>query len=180
MTQAKAHTVFPQPQRRQYPHTPFWPLKPTQSPSQSLHTSPTLSIPSSPVMSRHQSSEAGMSKAHVRRRKGLLCWPTRWSCHREYCQRRHPSIKGIFVSPPPPLCLSSVALLNYTACALLLLLSGGLTWLLLLACAEPSFDTVPCRLCCVVLMCCWRLVCGGQWAEFKTGIMCALCDENRK
>lgn len=37
---------------------------------------------------------------------------------------RHPSIKGIFVSSPL-LCLSSVALLNYTVCMLVLLLSGA-------------------------------------------------------
>lgn len=82
----------------------------------------------------------------------------------------HPSIKGIFVSSLH-LCLSAVALLNYTACMLLVLLSGA-DMATLLACAEPSFDMVPRRLSCVfVVMCCRRLVCKGQRAQLKTGVM---------
>lgn len=53
---------------------------------------------------------------------GLLWCSTRWNCQRKCCQHRHPSIKGICVSARL-LCLSSVAVLNYMASVLLLLLS---------------------------------------------------------
>lgn len=127
-----------------------------------------------PVMLREQRSEAGMSKAHVRRRKG-------------FCGgRRDEAVKGNAVSADTQVSRASLCLLLLCACPLLPCLitlhiryyryCQGLDVAALLACMEPSFDTMPWRLCCVVLMCCWRLVCRGKWAEIKNGVMCALCD----
>lgn len=68
----------------------------------------------------------------------------------EMLSARHPRIKGILVSATL-LCLSSVALLNYRACMLLLLDVAPL-----LACMEPGFDTALqtelCCCCCDVLL----------------------------
>lgn len=89
----------------------------------------------------------------------------RWSCQRKCCHRRHPSIKGIFVSSPPLRLSPLPCLITLLVCC-----DCHCQWFdvaALLACMEPSFDTVPWRLHCVVLMGCWRLVCGGQWARIK-------------
>lgn len=120
-----------------------------------------------PVMLSEQRSEAGMSKAHVRRRKG-------------FCGgRRDEAVRGNAVSADTQVSRASLCLPLFCACPLLPCLitlhvryycyCQGLDVVALLARIEPSFDTVPRRLCCVVVMCCWRLMCGGKWAEIKGG-----------
>lgn len=93
-----------------------------------------------------------MSKAHVRRRKG--------------CRggRRDEAVRGNAVSADTQVSRASLCLLRLCACPLLPRLitlhvhyyyyCQGLDMAALLACMEPSFDTVPWRLNCVVLMCC--------------------------
>ncbi len=141
----------------------------------SLIPSPALppAIPSFPSCRVEQRSEAGMSKAHVRRRKG-------------FCGgRRDEAVRGNAVSADTRVSRASLCLLLF-ACPLLPCLitlhvryycyCQGLDVAALLACMEPSSDTVPCRLRCVVLMCCWRLVCRGVLGKMKKGVMCAVCD----
>lgn len=93
-----------------------------------------------------------MSKAHVRRRKG-------------FCGgRRDEAVRGNAVSADTQVSRASLCLLLLSACPLLPCLitlrvryycyCQGLDVASLLACMEPSFDTVPWRLRCVVLMCC--------------------------
>lgn len=100
----------------------------------------------------------------------------RWSCQRKCCHRRHPSIKGIFVSSPPLRLSPLPCLITLLVCCCCCCHCQGLDVATLLACVEPSFDTVPWRLRCVVLMGCWRLVCGGQWDRIKKrGAMWPVC-----
>ena len=118
-------------------------------------------------MSREQRSEAGMSKAHVRRRKG-------------FCGgRRDEAVKGNAVIADTQVSRASLCLPLLSACLLLPCLitlhvryycyCQGLDVASLLASIEPSLDTVPRRLCCVVVMYHWRLVRKGKWAEIKGG-----------
>lgn len=109
---------------------------------------PSLSFPSCRVEQRR---EAGMSKAHVRRRKG-------------FCGgRRDEAVRGNAVSADTQVSRASLCRPLLCACPLLPCLitlhvryycyCQGLDVASLLACMEPSFDTVPWRLHCVVLMC---------------------------
>lgn len=111
-------------------------------------------IPSSPSCRVEQRREAGMSKAHVRRRKG-------------FCGgRRDEAVTGNAVSGDTRVSRASLCLPLLGACPLLpcLITPGvryyrccqGLDVASLLACAQPSFDTVPRRLRWLVLMCRWR------------------------
>lgn len=153
----------------------FWPLIPTSTGHHhipaSISNSPSYN-PFFPVMLREQSSEAGMSKAHVRRRKG-------------FCGgRRDEAVRGNAVSADTQVSRASLCLLLLCACPLLPCLitlhvryycyCQGLDVAALLACIEPSFDTVPRRLHCVT--CCWRLVYRGKLAEIKKGVIWSLCD----
>lgn len=108
-------------------------------------------IPSSPSCRVEQRREAGMSKAHVRRRKG-------------FCGgRRDEAVTGNAVSGDTRVSRASLCLPLLGACPLLpcLITPGvryyrycqGLDVASLLACAQPSFDTVPRRLRWLVLMC---------------------------
>lgn len=92
-----------------------------------------------------------MSKAHVRRRKG-------------FCGgRRDEAVTGNAVSGDTQVSRASLCLPLLGACPLLPRLitppvryrryCQGLDVASLLACAQPSFDTVPRRLCWLVLMC---------------------------
>lgn len=93
-----------------------------------------------------------MSKAHVRRRKGLRGG------------RRDEAVRGNAVTADTRVSRASLCLPLLCACPLLPCLitlhvrrycyCQGLDVAALLACTEPGFDAAPWRVRCVVLMCC--------------------------